>query len=143
MTKGWQQHYLSAWGRMALAGIAALVLLTGCGGGGGGGGGGGASQPQSVTVTGTLKDKSTSNVLPNRTITVQNTSLTGTSNSSGVFSISSVPVGTITLVVKDSNGTSDGSSSAINLSNFSGDPRNVGTIVLDVNGTGPPKPPGG
>lgn len=139
MTLQQERFRLSAWAGMMLAAIAAFALLTGCGGGGGGSG---SSQPQTVTVTGTLQDKATGLALPNRTVTVQNSSLSGTSNSSGVFSINNVPVSTITLTVKDSNGTSDGNSSAINLSNLSGNPRNVGIIQLAVNGTGPPSPPG-
>jgi hypothetical protein len=94
-----------------------------------------------VTVTGTLQDSSTGILLQNRTVTVSGTSLTGTSNSAGVFSIASVPVTTIILTVTDSNGASDGSSSAINLAKLSGNPRNVGTVSLDVTGSSPPPPP--
>jgi hypothetical protein len=130
---------------LALAAAAVAVLLAGCGGGGGGGSssGGGGGTPKTVTITGTLQDKSTGILLPNRTVTVRNTSLSGTTNTQGQFSIGSVPVTTITLDVKDSTGTSDGSSSAIDLSKISGTTRNVGTIQLDVSGTSPPPPPTG
>ena len=98
---------LTHWGRITLAGIAAAVLLTGCGGGGGGGSTGGSSS-STATVTGQLKDTTTSNVLPNRTVTVENTTLSAVTDAQGDFTISSVPVTSITLSVTDSNGTSDG-----------------------------------
>lgn len=139
------RRLLSHWGRMALASVAAAVLLSGCGGGGGGGGGGGITSPQAqtTTITGQLQDKSTSNVLPGRTVTVQNTSLSAISDPQGNFTINSVPVTSITLSVVDSNGTSDGVTGPIDLSKVGGNPKNIGVVVLDIYGNGPPAPPGG
>lgn len=137
---------LSHWGRVALAGIAAAVLLAGCGGGGGGGGSsstsGGGTSGGTATITGHLIDKTTTNVLPNRTVTVQGTSLNGVSDASGNFAISSVPVTTITLSVVDSNKSPNGTDGPIDLSKVNGNPKNLGTIVLDVSGSAPPPPPG-
>ena len=133
---------------LALAAIATAVLLAGCGGGGGGGGstsggGGGTTTPLTVTVTGTLQDKSTGILLPNRTVVVHGSSLSGTSNTQGQFTIGSVPITTIVLDVTDNTGTADGSSAAIDLSKISGTTRNVGTIQLNVSGSSPPPPPAG
>jgi hypothetical protein len=147
MMEVFQRRGLASWGRIALAGIAAAVLMTGCGGGGGGGGssttGGtttGGGSTQTVSVTGVLKDKTTGNVLPSRTVSVENTSLSATSDSTGTFTIGSVPVESITLSIVDSNGTSDGTAT-YNLSSYSGNPRNIGTVTLDVSSDGGPPPP--
>jgi hypothetical protein len=76
-------------------------------------------------------------VLPNRTVSIENTSLTATSDSTGTFTISSAPVESITLSIVDSNGTSDGTAT-YDLSKYSGNPRNIGIVSLDLSKIPPP-----
>lgn len=136
--------------RWAFAPILAVMvsgLLAGCGGGGGGsssGGGspGGSAPSSTASITGILQDQATSIVLPGRTVTVQGTSLSGTSNGNGAFSIANVPVGSVTLVIVDATGTANGMYS-VNISSLSGSPRNLGTIKLAVSTNPPPAPPHG
>lgn len=145
MISFFEQSRFGKFTKIALACAAVVALLAGCGGGGGGGGndgGGGGGGGSTATITGQLKDKASSSPLPNRTVTVQGTKLTGISNSTGQFTITGVTVGTISLSIVDSNGTSDGSSGAINLNSISGTTKNVGVILLNVTaGPGPPPPP--
>ncbi|MDQ2687380.1 MAG: carboxypeptidase-like regulatory domain-containing protein, partial [Armatimonadota bacterium] len=109
MTIGIRRGMRPGWSSVLLACLAAIALLAGCGGGGGGGStGGGGVTPATVTVTGTLKDTTTGILLANRTVTVQGTALTGVTNAQGQFSIAGVPATTITLVIKDSVGSVDG-----------------------------------
>ena len=143
MTQRNNRRMRAHWGRTALAGMAVVALLTGCGGGGGGGGSTTTTQAQTASVTGQLKDQTTSNVLPNRTVAVANTSLTAVSDAQGNFTLSSVPVTSITLNVTDSNGTSDGTAGPYNLSSISGSTKNIGVVTLNIYGSGggPPAPP--
>ncbi len=116
-------------------------LLAGCGGGGGGSSSPTNNNPQgqTATITGQLQDQGTGILLGSRTITVQGTSLSGTSDSNGNFSIANVPVGPVVLLVKDVNGTSDGQVT-VDISKISGNPRNLGTVKLMLS-TGVPAPP--
>jgi hypothetical protein len=140
MTNLFQGRGLASWGRIALAGVAAAVLMTGCGGGGGGGGNNdGGNNGQTVTITGKLEDKTTSNVLPNRTVAIQGLSLSATSDSSGNFTINTVPVQSVILSITDSNGVSDGTVT-YDLSKYSGNPRNIGIVTLDLSNLPPPPP---
>lgn len=137
---------------------AALATLAGCGGGGGGGGDGSPSTTGTTTgvsttgtttgtanapytLTGTLKDTSTSTPLSNRTVSVAGTALSGTTDANGVFSIANVTaVSTISLQVKEvSSGALDGSVS-VDTSKFSGNPRNIGVVTIDLSGLPPPPP---
>ncbi len=130
--------------------LALLVtgLMTGCGGGGGGGSTSpitnpipGPVQSNTATISGVLQDKASGTLLPGRTVTVQGTSLSGTTDSNGAFAIANVPTTTVTLVIVDASGAPNGTYSA-DISKISGSPRNLGTIQLTVSG-GVGSPPGG
>lgn len=116
-------------------------LLAGCGGGGGGSSSTPAPTPQAqtATITGTLQDQGTHIFLANRTVTVQGTNLSGTSDSNGNFTISNVTVGSVTLVVTDVNGSADGQVT-VDISKISGSPRSIGTVQLMLSTNVPPPP---
>lgn len=125
------------WAALILAAVALIALLAGCGGGGGGGG---TTPGTTVTLQGTLQDKSSGIKLQNRTVQVQNTNLIGITNSQGQFSIAGVPAGNVTLVVTDSIGTPNGTV-AVNVGRLSGGAvRDAGILTLDL-GSLPPPPP--
>jgi len=136
---------VSVWVRVLLASLAALALLAGCGGGGGGGGsaggttGGGGTTGNTVTLSGTLQDKTFGYPLGGRTVAVQGTGLTGVTNAQGQFSIAGVPATAVTLVITDDLGVQDGTL-AVNVGRLSGGAaRSAGTLVLDLGALpGPP-----
>ena len=116
---------------LALALIAGLAL-TGCGGGGGGGnnnnngggnnGGGGTIGGKLATLTGTVTDTSGS-AAANVTIAVVGTSLTGITNASGVYTISSVPLTATQITVTSGYPTNP----YYNSGNYNGQAYNFGT----------------
>lgn len=124
--------------------VLCTMVFAGCGGGGGGSTPPGGTPPgippaTTATITGVLQDQPTSTLLVNRTVTVQGTTLSGISNSQGQFSIAGVPLSSITLIIRDSNGAANGQYT-VNVSTLSGSPRNLGTILLNVSGSVPPPP---
>ncbi len=131
------------WACVPVLAILVTGLLAGCGGGGSGSSPvmGGPAQPSMVTITGVLQDQTSGNFLPGRTVTVQGTGLAGVTDGSGAFSIANVPVASVTLVIVDAAGSSNGTYS-VDLSTIGGSPRNLGTIKLAVSG-GAGAPPGG
>lgn len=135
---------MQRWACAPLLAVMTASLLAGCGGGGGsstpGTGGGGVVQPSTASIVGVLQDKATGILLPGRTVTVQGTSLTGISDGNGAFAIGSVPLSSVTLVIVDAAGATDGMYS-VDIGKISGNPRNVGTIQLAVSTSGPPAPP--
>jgi hypothetical protein len=125
-----------------------LAFAAGCGGGGGGGGGGegGNTIPTSFNMAGTLKDTATGIAVKGRVVSVKNdASHHATTDSTGHFVISNVPGadvasnGFLTLVVAESSGFVDGDVSA-NVGAASGDPRDVGTMDINISGSPPPPP---
>ncbi len=81
--------------KTVLVAVAALALLTGCGGGGGGGGG---SSSGGTTVTGSILLVET-NLPPVTAGTISMGGVTGTTNSTGGFALTNVPVNTTTGTV--------------------------------------------
>ena len=79
---------------MTTVSCVALLLLVGCGGGGGGGG------PNTATVSGTVKDINTGQGIPGVRVTIAGH--TDTTNSSGEYAISDVPLGKQAITVSKS-----------------------------------------
>ena len=134
-----------------------VILLAGCGGGGGGDNGNNGTgttgtttgtatggQPQTTTITGVLKDTKTGIVLRNLVVTVQGTTLKGTSGSIGGFTIANVPLATETLVVTDTCGHSVGQQTVdVSAATQTSNGRDVGTLSFSYlsGSTGVPPPP--
>lgn len=135
---------IQRWACAPLLAVMTAGLLAGCGGGGGGTipitPVPGPTQPSTASITGVLQDKATGTLLSGRTVTVQGTGLAGVTDGNGAFSIANVPLSSVTLVIIDAAGASDGFYS-VDVSQVSGNPRNLGVIQLAVSTGGPPAPP--
>lgn len=133
--------------RTLLAGAAAVLvlgasaLLSGCGGGGSSSTSTGSSAgfQATVSITGTLVDQLTQMPLVSRTVTVAGTSLSTLTNSSGVFIIADVPVGTQELLITDSLGNTDGSTSVVVFEASDGTD-DLGTLAINTSNSPPPPP---
>jgi hypothetical protein len=125
---------------VAAAGIL-LSLLAGCGGGGGGGGG--TTVASSVALSGTVTWGGTQ--VPNKLVTVQGTSNSTTTNSSGQYSLTVQPNQTITLAVQE-NAAGSGCTIAQDPVDFTqsvvvgGSSTQTANIAIPANNPPPPPP---
>jgi hypothetical protein len=126
--------------------LPAVAFVVGCSGGGGGGGGT-TPPPTTFGITGVLKDTSTGIPVKGRVVAVKNdaTHKTTTDASTGAFTIVNIPTadissaGLVRLVVSESTGFVDGEVN-VDVAHASGNPKNVGTVNVDISGSPPPPP---